>query len=90
MKTKLRPIFILAAIAPVFLMSGCQDRYMQTYEVSNPVYMSYDELRIAVSDTTPQEINHPGKIYLLGDFIFVNEVRKGIRGTKIRLCYYSL
>ena len=78
MKTKLRPIFILAAIAPVFLMSGCQDRYMQTYEVSNPVYMSYDELRIAVSDTTPQEINHPGKIYLLGDFIFVNEVRKGI------------
>ena len=78
MKTKIQTSVFIAAILPFLILSSCQDRYLQTYEVSNPVYMSYDELRVAVKDTTPAEINHPGKIYLLGDFIFVNEVRKGI------------
>ncbi len=40
--------------------------------------MSYENLRSSVKDTTPAEISTPGKIYLYGDFILVNEVRKGI------------
>jgi hypothetical protein len=40
--------------------------------------MSYAELREAVSDTLPINLEHPGKIYIKGDFLFVNEVRKGI------------
>jgi hypothetical protein len=65
-------------MAALLIPGGCQDRIFQTYELNNPVYMSYEDLRSAVSDTVPEEIRYPGKIYLYGDFIFVNEVREGI------------
>jgi hypothetical protein len=78
MKTIIQASLILAVSIPLFMLSSCQDRYMETYELSNPVYLSYDDLRAPISDTSPEEFNHPGKIYLLGDYIFVNEIRKGI------------
>jgi len=62
----------------IMILGGCQDRYLQTYELNNPVYMSYEDLRTAVKNTTPEEISYPGKIYFYGDFIFINEVREGI------------
>ncbi len=79
MKAKLAHAQIfLTSILFLIAFSGCNDRILQTYEQNNPVYMSYEDLRQAVSDTTPEEINYPGKIYLYGDYIFVNEVREGI------------
>jgi len=78
MNTKIKASIFLAAIIPVLMLSSCQDRYIQIYEVSNPVYLSYEDLRASVSDTTPVEFSHPGKIYILGETIFVNEIRKGI------------
>lgn len=77
-KDKIQTCLVFTSILTVLSLVGCQDKLLQTYEVNNPVYMSYEDLRSAVSDTTPAEINHPGKIYLYGDFILVNEVRKGI------------
>jgi hypothetical protein len=58
--------------------TGCQDKIFETYELNNPVYLSYDELREAVNDTLPINLEHPGKIYIKGNYLFVNEVRKGI------------
>jgi hypothetical protein len=66
------------ALLIVIFLGGCQDKLLHTYEVSNPVYMSYEDLRSAVGDTMPTEISKPGKIYLYGEYILVNEVRKGI------------
>ena len=66
---------ILFAFLP---LGSCQDKLLETYEVNNPIYMSYEDLRSAVSDTTPAAISRPGKIYLYGDLILVNEVRKGV------------
>ncbi len=77
-KDKIQTCLVFTSILTVLTLVGCQDKLLQTYQVNNPVYMSYENLRSAVSDTTPEEINHPGKIYLYGDFILVNEVRKGI------------
>ena len=77
-KDKIQTCLVFTSILTVLTLVGCQDKLLQSYQVNNPVYMSYDNLRSAVSDTTPEEINHPGKIYLYGDFILVNEVRKGI------------
>jgi len=77
-KDKIQSCLVFASILTLFTLAGCQDKLLQTYEVNNPVYMSYENLRSAVSDTTPAEISHPGKIYLYGDFILVNEIRKGI------------
>lgn len=78
MNTNIPKSVLIAVVFPVLMLSSCQDRFLQSYEVSNPIYLSYAELREAVADTTPMEFSHPGKIYLLGDYIFVNEVRKGI------------
>jgi hypothetical protein len=58
--------------------AGCQDKVYETYDLNNPIYLSYDELREAVNDTLPMNLEHPGKIYIKGDLLFVNEVRKGI------------
>ncbi len=69
---------LLASVAVLLIAGGCSDRFYQTYEINNPVYLSYDDLRSAVRDTTPKEISYPGKIYLYNDYIFVNEVREGI------------
>ncbi|KPK86600.1 MAG: hypothetical protein AMS27_04755 [Bacteroides sp. SM23_62_1] len=70
--------FIYILILTAFILPGCQDRIYETYELNNPVYLTYDELREAVSDTLPINLEHPGKIYIRGDMLFVNEVRKGI------------
>ena len=75
---KIRTCLVFTSIITILSLLGCQDKLLQTYEVNNPVYMSYEDLRSAVRDTTPAEISKPGKIYLYGDFILVNEVRKGI------------
>lgn len=77
-KDKIQTCLVFISLLTVLSLAGCQDKVLQTYEVNNPVYMSYEALRSAVRDTTPTEISKPGKIYLYGDFILVNEVRKGI------------
>ncbi len=75
---KIKACLVFISSLSVLFLAGCQDKLLQTYEVNNPVYMSYDNLRSAVKDTLPEEISQPGKIYLYGDYILVNEVRKGI------------
>jgi hypothetical protein len=75
---KIRTSLVFISILTLLSLVGCQDKLLQTYDVNNPVYMSYEDLRSAVKDTTPAEISTPGKIYLYGDYILVNEVRKGI------------
>ncbi len=77
-KNKIQIGFVFTTLISVFILSSCQDKLLQTYEVNNPVYMSYEDLRSAVTDTTPEEINQPGKIYLYGEYILINEVREGI------------
>jgi len=79
MKKLIKPqsfFYIITLI--IFILPGCQDKIYETYELNNPVYLSYDDLREAVSDTLPINLEHPGKIYIKGDMLFVNEVRKGI------------
>jgi hypothetical protein len=63
------------------ILSGCQkDKCEQTvtYKKYDPVYMTYQELRAAVKTEGPQALKKPGKIYMKGNYIFVNEVDKGI------------
>ncbi len=71
-------IHILSVVAVLFLVNGCQDRIYETFDVNNPVYMSWDELRATITDTQPEEIRQPGKIYILGDMLLVNEFNEGI------------
>src|SRR4030042_6579927 len=79
MKKLSKPVpYIFICTLAIFVFQGCQDKIYQTYEVDNPVYLSWEDLRSSVNDTLPEEINQPGKIYIIGDWLLVNEFRKGI------------
>ncbi len=43
-----------------------------------PVFMSWTDLRNAVKSLPPQAIKKKGKIYVKGNFLFINEPNKGI------------
>jgi hypothetical protein len=67
--------FIILLILAAFF---CSDATEETNPVYSPVYMSYDELRTSYSYDPPQEVSQAGKIYLYTNYMFVNEIYKGI------------
>lgn len=54
----------------------CKERYTYSYYV--PVYKTTAEVKAAIKSRAPQEVENPGKIVLLGNYIFLNDVDKGI------------
>jgi len=63
-----------------FLGSCVKDTCKQTYTYSYyiPVYKTTNEVKAGIKSGAPQEVENPGKIVLLGDYIFLNDVDKGI------------
>jgi len=61
-------------------LSGCMDKTVEriTYEANVPVYMGFNEFRSSFAKSEPIEISTPGKIYFKDNYLFVNEVSKGI------------
>ncbi len=78
MKTFIRASITLIVLAAS--MSGCKDKTVEriTYEANVPVYMSFTDFRSSFTISEPTEISTPGKIYFKDDYLFVNEVGKGI------------
>jgi len=73
-------IFILAVSFVVFFAGCTKDKCSTTYtyQVYEPVYMDYATLRGSVASETPRALDNPGKIYLYGNYLFVNEVNEGV------------
>lgn len=67
-------------ICCLLVVSSCKKECTKTvtYKTYEPVYLSYEALRSAVKTTTPQPLKNPGKIYIYGRYLFVNDVDKGI------------
>jgi hypothetical protein len=65
--------------ASLFL-GGCADscKTKMTFTEYSPIYMEADAFRSAVRVTAPQILNKPGKIWVYNQYLFVNEVSKGI------------
>lgn len=63
-----------------FFMSSCYDKVelTRTYTVMEPVYMSTAEIRASVGIVQPEPLQTPGKIYMLGNFLFINEPGEGV------------
>ena len=81
----MRKIFYLAiailVCCFVFLFQGClKDSITHTYSYTyyKPVYKTTDEVRANIKSGTSQAIEHPGKIFIKGTYIFLNEIDKGI------------
>jgi hypothetical protein len=54
----------------------CNKTYTYTYFV--PLYKTTAEVRANIKSNTPKPILNPGKIYIKGNYIFLNELNKGI------------
>ena len=63
----------------LILLSGCQDKFTQTYRVNEPVYMSLEAWRaMEITAQQPQPLDNPGKIYLYQQYLFIVEPGRGI------------
>ena len=66
-------------MAMVLLFSSCfKDDCRRTYKVYTPVYKKLKDLRAEVQSRSTQPVTNTGKLYIKGDWIFLNEVKKGI------------
>ncbi|RRB06539.1 hypothetical protein [Larkinella rosea] len=78
-----KPDFVRRFTAPLLVLAvfGCEaprdtdpDRPVQALR---PVYASYEEIS-AIKTLAPQPLRNPGKIYIKGGFLFINEQGKGV------------
>ncbi|HEY4788676.1 MAG TPA: hypothetical protein VIH57_21645 [Bacteroidales bacterium] len=67
-------VFILIGV----VWTSCQDKVIEKYSASVPVYMSYTDLRQAVKSTESATLEKPGKIYFKDHYIYINEYFKGV------------
>ncbi|WP_026461651.1 LVIVD repeat-containing protein [Adhaeribacter aquaticus] len=63
-----------------FMVMACTDEIETTitYTRYEPVYMLRSELKSAIKVSAPQGLVNPGKIYVKDNYLFINEVEKGI------------
>ena len=74
-----RPVLILIMAAVMILPVSClKDQTTETYTFYRPVYMTRAEVRATAQSTLPMPVSAPGKIFLLNNFVFLNEIDKGI------------
>ena len=81
MKSTISQLLTGLIICSLLVMSSCKkDKCSETvtYKTFVPVYMSYADMRNGVKSGPAQPLKNPGKIYLKGNYIFVNEVNLGI------------
>ena len=63
----------------VFALQSClKDNITKTYSVFEPIYKSKAEVQAEIKSAAPTSISNPGKIYMYGNYIFLNEVNKGV------------
>jgi hypothetical protein len=73
------PAFILLAL--IFVLPSCtKDKceVTHTYTTYDPIYKNLSEIRVPLKTLPAQIIENPGKIYMHGNYLFVNELKKGI------------
>jgi hypothetical protein len=70
---------LLAVIISMLLLSSCvKDKLSKTYTIYAPVYKTKQEVLASVKFAAPQTISSPGKIYIYGKYVFLNELNKGV------------
>lgn len=72
---------ILSSVCFLLFLSSCQDQIESTYtfKTQMPVYMQMSTVREGEIIIEPgKPLDNPGKIYLYGDYLLINEPQKGI------------
>jgi hypothetical protein len=68
----------LLAVSVVVLNSCLKDKVTHTYTMFSPVYKTKAEVYANIKNNPSQQIQSPGKLFLYGNYIFLNEVDKGV------------
>jgi hypothetical protein len=81
-------LFITTACCAYFFLNSCSkdkvhtethtETYTYTYTINTPVYRSKSDIFKSINGPANTAIEHAGKIYTKDDFIYLNEVNKGI------------
>lgn len=76
----LRTALIVLLALPLLFSACIKDscRQLVSFKYRQPVYRTKDEVRANIKSNTPRDLKHPGKLYLFGKYIFLNEFDKGI------------
>ncbi|MEO7984422.1 MAG: hypothetical protein ABI688_10110 [Bacteroidota bacterium] len=72
-------ILLLMPVAVCFMLPGClKDKVTRTYTILSPVYKEKAEVYANIKSNAPVPVSSPGKIFMYGNYIFLNEVDKGV------------
>ena len=76
----MRKIYLLTVVllTTVLLSSCLKDKLTKTYTVLEPVYKSKTEVLADIKSSSARTIADPGKLYYYGNYIFLNEINKGV------------
>lgn len=79
-KSKTVAYKILLLIIMGVVLNACSDKCETTvtFKYHKPVYKPFSEVRSEVSFGSAREIVNPGKIYISGNYLFINEKNEGI------------
>ena len=72
---------ITTLLLAFFLLSlqGClKDKLTRTYTILEPIYQTKEQVTKNIKSNPPKEITSPGKIFIYDNYIFLNEVDKGV------------
>lgn len=71
---------ILLLLMPIAFTACIKDECSNTYSYTfyRPVYKTKAEVRANIKSNGPRDLVNTGKLYILGNYIFLNEMDKGI------------
>ncbi|MEJ7676245.1 MAG: hypothetical protein WKF59_26965 [Chitinophagaceae bacterium] len=78
---KISTLCTLAAVLifSSFIFQGClKDTVSRTYTMYTPLYKTSAEVRANIKSDVPIPVKNPGKMFVLGSYIYLNEIDKGI------------
>jgi len=81
MKNSISKLPILLFFVAALLMQGCvKDTCKRTiaYSWFEPLYKTTEEVRANIKSNPAREIKSPGKLFVIGNYIFLNELNMGI------------
>jgi hypothetical protein len=76
----IRVIVVLLFVLPVAFSACIKDqcKLTRTYTWYKPVYRTKADVRANIKSNAPEDFKNTGKFYIYGNYIFLNEVDKGI------------
>ena len=79
MKKFLFPLTLM--LLGIVMFSSClKDECSSTQQFVryDPVVLTDDQIRAQIVTESPRPLEHPGKIYVFGKYLFINELREGV------------